>query len=95
MTFADPPHDRAGSKFTTQEWSHPCAQRGLPRARNSGLRGRYAWRQDVQVPKRHRPTWGSYIVQFPSCSEWVELSAFGSHVTIDYARAIAERISAA
>jgi hypothetical protein len=25
MTFADPPHDSYRIKFTTQNWSHPCA----------------------------------------------------------------------
>jgi hypothetical protein len=34
-------------------------------------------------------------VQFPSGSEWVELSAFGPHATIDDVRAIAERVGAA
>jgi hypothetical protein len=55
------------------------------------IRGGKAYRS----PNLDRPTWGSYIVQFPSGSEWVELSAFGPHLTIVDVRAIAERVGTA
>ena len=58
---------------------------------SDSIRGGNAYRS----PNLDRPTWGSYIVQFPSGNEWVELSAFGPHLTVDDVRAIAERVGSA
>src|SRR5262249_14961364 len=51
--------------------------------------------QVYRSPAVDRPTWGAYIVQFPSGDEGVELGAFGPHVTVDDVRAIADRVGAA